>query len=485
MTISRAAVCGLFLGFLLLWLPSGTGAQGNIDCRAAVDNVFKKANDLSIKDNVLNDELASLPAKCKVKESDSVLRFPRYRDQIKAQQEEEDGSSRRTEKTANRYNRASPSDPGGGTPPGKAAVSPKDETVDKFLHDCAGKPVKDANCEKLRKDFVEILKEDLRRLGSTTKRAYLPRIVRMFKSDEAELRIAAADAIGMIGPQDSDVEVLAPLTNDPVPDVRHAVSNMLRQGKGNALTLLKERTIPMRTGRTPDKPADAAKFSLPVAPDSTYLFDSSDAAIGRLSYVAKDKSDPASFFKAKAKKSPFKLEEFQEKYRYQIQDEQEALNQVQEVAAKQMENMKPPDPTNVQALTEYMEKVQAVQMGRTSKMLLDSYQPTLFGTPTVYVLEERQIGQRSYPTRYVVLYQEQALKKPGYRLSWMTVPDDTIKTAQAASIAEEKEELARSKENEVLKKRGEALEDLVKKKDEQEKKNFKKGQADLEKELGF
>ena len=125
MTISRAAVCGLLLGLLLSWLPSGTGAQGNIDCRVAVDNVFKKAKDLSIKDNILNDELASLPAKCKVEESDSMLGFPRYRDQIKAQQEEEDGSSRSTEKTA-----WAASPPGGGTPPGRVAVSPKDETVD-------------------------------------------------------------------------------------------------------------------------------------------------------------------------------------------------------------------------------------------------------------------------------------------------------------------------------------------------------------------
>ena len=103
----------------------------------------------------------------------------------------------------------------------------------------------------------------------------------------------------------------------------------------------------------------------------------------------------------------------------------------------------------------------------------------------IYVLEERQIGQRNYPTHYVVLYQEQAFKRPGYRLSWMTVPDSAIKTAQTASIAEEQEELARNKENEALEKRAEALQTLEKKKSEQEKKNFNKGQADLEKELGF
>lgn len=370
------------------------------------------------------------------------------------------------------------------------ASSARRETVKKYFVGCRGKAVKEANCEKLRKDAVEILKEELMTLGSTVDRAHLPDIVGMFKSEEVELRIAAADAIGMIGPADSDVDMLVPLTNDPVPDVRHAVSNMIPRGKGNALTILKERIYPRRTGRTPEKPQDPAKLPVPVAPDSTYLFDSSDASVGRLSYVAKGKSDPAQFYKAKAKKGPYKWEQFQEQYRYQIQDEREALDQAQQAAGKQFENEKPPDPTNVQAYTEYMQKLQSVSLGGSmGRMSFDSYQSNLYGAPTVYVLEERQIGQRSYPTRYVVLYQELAFRKPGYRLSWMTVPDGAIKTAQAASLKEQREEeafkAASKKEEEAAKKREEALEALTKKKDEVEKKKFKKGQSDLEKELGF
>ena len=101
------------------------------------------------------------------------------------------------------------------------------------------------------------------------------------------------------------------------------------------------------------------------------------------------------------------------------------------------------------------------------------------------MLEERQIGQRTYPTRYVVTYQDQALRQPGYRLVWMTVPDDAIKSAQAASLKEEQQEAGRKKEEEAVHKRQEALDDLSKKKDDADKKKFKKGQADLEKELGF
>ncbi len=373
---------------------------------------------------------------------------------------------------------------GDGPSPGDAGESSKDEIVTKYVDGCRAKSAKEGNCDKLRKEAVEVLKEDLRTLGSSANRAYMPAILTIFKGDEPELRIAAADAIGMIGPQDSDADLLAPLTNDPVPDVRRAVAQMISRGKGSALTLLGQRTMSIRAGLTPETPADPGKYSMPVAPESTYLYYASDAASGRLSYTAKQMNEAITFFKAKAKKGPYKLEEFQEKYRYQLQDEEQARDRAQEEKTKQLENFKP-DPTNMKAFTEHMEKVQSVQAGRTTMMLLDSYQPNLFGSPTVYVLEERQIAQRSYPMRYVVLYQDLALKRPGYRLSWMTVPDNAVKAVQAVSIVDEKQEGASKKEDEAVKKREEALQDMVKKKDEQEKKKFKKGQSDLEKELGF
>jgi HEAT repeat protein len=379
---------------------------------------------------------------------------------------------------------ASPGKGSGASP--KVAPPTKDAIVAKYVKSCLAQPAKEEECGKVRKDAVEIVKEDLRTLGSSADRTYMPTILKIFKNDEVELRIAAADAIGMIGPQDQDADALAPVTNDPVPDVRAAVGQAISRGKGPALTLLRQRVgSGYKTGPTPEIPPDAGKFAMPVAPDSTYLFYAGDPAVGRLSYVGKTTSDPASFFKGKAKKGPFKLEEFKEKYRYQLQDEEEALNRAQDAQVKQMENVKPPDPTNAQAFMEYMGKITSVSAGRTTRMLLDSYQPELFGSPTVYVLEERQIGQRSYPTRYVVVYHEQALKKPGYRLSWMTVPDEAIKAAQVVSLKEEQQEQAMKRENEAAKKKAEELEALTKKKDETEKKQFKKGQADLEKELGF
>ncbi len=377
-------------------------------------------------------------------------------------------------------------------PPVQAAApapSPKDEAVRKYVDGCQGKPAKEADCEKLRKTAVEILKEDLLTLGSSANHGFLLSILPVFKIEEAELRVAAADAIGMIGPQDSDAELLAPLANDPVPEVRKAVSQMLSHGKGSELRLLSQRTMTWAGGHTPETPTDPGKYSLPVAPESTYLYYASAAAHGQVSYMTRKAMEPTmAFFKGKSKRGPLKLEEFNTLYRYQLSDEQEAREriwkQTSDENSKQIEALQK-DTSNQQAAFEKIMQLQAEVLNQRLVEQSNQFRPDLFASPTVFVLEERLIGQRSYPTRYVVLYQDKALKSTGYRLSWMTVPDDAIKAAQAASLVREKEEEARKKENEANRKRAEELQSLQKKKDEQEKKKFKKGQDDLEKALGF
>ena len=363
-------------------------------------------------------------------------------------------------------------DPSSNPPPQPPPLT-KRQVVKKYVKSCGKKPAKEANCDTLRKEVVGIVKDSLHTLGSSTKRAYVPTIVKFFKNDEVVLRIAAADAMGMIGPQDQDVDALATSANDPVPDVRRAVAQAIMHGKGSVITLLGRRVASsqQKTGLTPDVPPDASKFSMPVAPDTTPLFYEGDPTLG------------------KAKKGPLKLDEFQGTYRYQLQDEQEALDKATEAEIKKLEQEKMPDPANLQATTEYFQKLQSATVKRMATMIRQQFQPEFFGAPTVYVLEERQIGQRSYPTRYVVLYQDLVLKRPGYRLSWSTVSDDAIRAAQVASLKEQKEGEARQaatkREEEAAKKREAELDSLTKKKDATEKKQFKKGQSDLEKELGF
>jgi HEAT repeats len=362
--------------------------------------------------------------------------------------------------------------------PESTASSPKDQTVKQFVAECHGKQRKGQDCDKLRKDAVEILKEDILTLGSSANREFLPTLVKVFNSDEPELRIAVFDAIGMIGPRDSDTRLLGRMANDPIPDVRNAASQAIRHGKGQRLSLLAERLMIGRVSRMPDAAPDTTKFALPVAPNSSYLFYASDAASGRLSYVAKNKVED--FFKAKGKREPMALREFQKTYRYQLDDEQEARrtfqNRSAEARNKRMEELGK-DVTNPKAIEQLMQ-LQGEMASQALAEVGDHYDPKFYGSPTVVVLEERQIGSRSYPVKYVVLYQEIALGQPGYRFAWMTTPDDLIKTAQTSSLKDQQRE-------EAAKKQRDAFEESTKKKDEQHKKTFKKGQDDLEKELGF
>jgi HEAT repeats len=378
-------------------------------------------------------------------------------------------------------------------PPDPAqASSPKDNVVKKYVAECRATPPKDTACEKIKKEAIEILKEDVLTLGGSANREVLPTLVTVAKSDEPELRIAVADAIGMIGPTNADVPILARLANDPVPDVRKAVAQTIQRSKAAGLSLLSRRAtgLGMQSGRTPQVPPDAGKYSMPIAPESTYLFYASDASSGRLSYVVKKGFDSATkFFKSKAKRGPMKLDEFTSTYKFQLNDEREARQQVSaqanEARSKRMEAVQKDMAQNPQAALEQIMQMQSEMAGHTLQELGDQYQPELFDSPTVYVLEERQIGSRTYPTRYVVLYNDKALRQPGYRLAWMTVPDEAIKTAQVASLKEEQRDLARKKEEAATQKKVEELDALTKKKDEAEKKQFKKGQEDLEKALGF
>lgn len=360
-----------------------------------------------------------------------------------------------------------------------AKESPKDEIVKTYVTTCRTKPIKQAECDKVKKNAIDLLKEDLRNLGSSANQTYLPTLFTIFKSDEPELRIAAADAVGMIGPPESSFAHLTVLANDPVPDVRKAASQMLQHGKGETLALLARRTATSeRSGRTPETPPDPNKYGMPVAPDSTYLFFASDVTQGRLSYVTKkEMKDSLAFYKQKAKKGPLELAAFNELYDNALADEQNAREQAQqEAAAGLMSQEMPTDPSKMDAYLKQMEQAQSAMVAQNQFMLDELYPPDVFVSPKVYILEERKIGQRNYPTKYVVLYEDQALKRPGVRLCWMTVSDQDIKATQSTSMIRETFEEKTPEEPVVP---------VIKEKSEKERKKFKQEQSDLEKQLGF
>ena len=357
--------------------------------------------------------------------------------------------------------------------------TPKDEVVKTYMSTCRAKPVKQAECNMVKKEAIDILKEDLRTLGSSANPTYLPTIFTVSKTDEPDLRIAAADAIGMIGPPESALQQLLALANDPVPDVRKAASQMLQHGKGESLALLARRTgVSLQAGRTPEVTPDPKKYGMPVALDSTYLFFASDVTQGRLAYMTKkNMKDNLVFFKQKAKKGPLELAAFRELYEQALDEEQQAREQGQQEAMAHMMSQQPPtDPAKMETYLKQMEQAQSVMATQSAFTSEELYPPDVFGSPKVYVLEERKIGQRNYPTKYVVLYEDKAIKRPGIRLCWMTVSDQAIKSIQTTSMIKE-----------VVEERApqEEMAPIIKEKSDQERKKFKQEQADLEKQLGF
>ena len=360
-----------------------------------------------------------------------------------------------------------------------AEESPKNEIVKTYVATCRAKPIKQAECDLVRKEALIILREDVLTLGSSANAMYLPTLLSIFKSEEPDLRMAAADAVGMIGPSGSILGHLAVLANDPVPDVRKAASQMLQHGKDETLALLARRTAATeRSGHTPDPQPDPKKIGMPAVPDSIYLFFASDATQGRLTYVTpKAMKENLAFFKPKAKKGPLELAAFKELYEQALDDEQTAREQAQMDTMANMLSQEPPtDPTKMEAYLKRMEQAQSAMATQTTFMSEELYPPDVFGSPKVYVLEERKIGQRNYPTKYVVLYQDKSLMRAGVRLCWMTVSDQAILSTQTTNMMQKTFEGKIPEENDAP---------IFKEKSEQERKKFKQEQSDLEKQLGF
>lgn len=74
---------------------------------------------------------------------------------------------------------------------------------------------------------VEVLKDDIRALGATADPAHLPTLTKLLRSDVPDLRLAAADAIGMIRPSAVETADLLKLAQDSSAPVANAARRAL------------------------------------------------------------------------------------------------------------------------------------------------------------------------------------------------------------------------------------------------------------------
>jgi hypothetical protein len=135
-----------------------------------------------------------------------------------------------------------------------AGESREDQVVNAYLHSCVEGAKPDKGCDKLRHEAVPIIKEDVLTLGASADPTHLRVLADILQSDEAELRTAAADAIGMIGPTPAETPALAEAFNDQVRVVRTAAYMALEHSRDPATKPIVDRGMitQARAGSTDD-----------------------------------------------------------------------------------------------------------------------------------------------------------------------------------------------------------------------------------------
>jgi HEAT repeat protein len=112
-----------------------------------------------------------------------------------------------------------------------ASLDPQDEkdrTVLRFIQ--AGT----RNDDQTRDDAVRILREDILTMGASADQSHLPVLAKVLSSKEPDLREAAANAMGMIGPTVNETNALAQLLTDAEAPVARAARRALEASRDPA-----------------------------------------------------------------------------------------------------------------------------------------------------------------------------------------------------------------------------------------------------------
>ncbi len=299
---------------------------------------------------------------------------------------------------------------------GEAVEAPqgegKKQVVKQYLQSCRGGKKNDKECAGVREQAVAVLKDDLLTLGSSADRGKLPLLAKALRSDEAELRAAAADAMGMIGPGREEIPALLKALNDPVPQVRYSV-RMALQNKADP-----DRTADLLVRRgekdrgkdlNPESPPKEDRLGGPVYPRATFLYYASNIPGGKTAFATPDPPESVlKFYAARGKHPPMTLDQFHQTY--QEEPDEAAKSQVgmamMDRMMKAMQEGKNP------------QELQAEMMrGMATELPTEEYaDQELFGKPVFLVLEESDLGGWKRPVRFLVVFADRALNQTGFVL---------------------------------------------------------------------
>jgi hypothetical protein len=344
-------------------------------------------------------------------------------------------------------------------PAGATGESDEDRAVTAYLKACvtgAGQ-----GCDPLRKQAVPILKEDLLTLGANADPAYLPLLADMLDSDEPELRTAAADAIGMIGPTPAETPALAALLDDTAPLVRTAAYMALEQSRDPGARPVVDRSLMARaravTVDDPESITTIRDHFIGRRDDSRHLkeaynYTADPAHLKELETIASDRGDRALAQEEKVYNPTINLKT--------VENEQPSRAQV-ELAQKWYGLFEGTGPSKA--------AVRATQRG--DALSRNEQEPSALEAAIRYYElagDDAKIG---------------AVKAKAEKLGDAWAGKDDLKKAVAYYQVAENDDKMKAAE--------ERLESRIRKqtkemqKDESQQKQFKKEQEELEKELGF
>lgn len=290
----------------------------------------------------------------------------------------------------------------------------RDMVVKGYIQSCQGQAKNDAACEKVRQKAVAVLEEDLLTLGSTADPGHLPMLARVLRSDEAELRVAAADAMGMIRPTGAEVPALIDVLNDSVPAVRGAALLALNaiidpNETIEALRIVRRARPDQGRGMAPELVPDARQLGVPVYTRATFLHFASDLGKGKAVFTTPDPMPTVlKFYTARAKQAPMTAEQFDQAYSRKSEDDPAAaMRMAMEMQARMMQAMREgKSPEEMQA--EVLKQV----AGMATELPIGEYSDEkLYGAPMFVVLEESALKK---PARFVVVFEDRVLKRTGF-----------------------------------------------------------------------
>jgi hypothetical protein len=266
---------------------------------------------------------------------------------------------------------------------------------------------------------VEVLKADVIALGSAADRSSLPLLLTVLERGEPELRAAAANAIGMIGPTAAEAPAIIKALNDPMPAVRGAVLPVLARVPDASARLLAQRVLSAsRDGERPQLRAfeptvapDAARLGTPVYPGATFLAFASDLEIGRVSFSSADPVQKViDHFAAAAGRPPIGGPEFTRLYLGGTASDASGSN----IRSEELQTWyRQAAVANMPAEDMQAELARRVRRIMSPPMLRYA-DGALYGEPVFIATAVAEAAGKSQIVRYVVVFQDHSLGRTGF-----------------------------------------------------------------------